>query len=306
MGLFPQSFIDDLKAQADIVQVVQDHVPLKKAGNSYKGLCPFHSERDAVVPRPSRQRDFSTASGAGSVATCSSSSSCRKSWGFKTRCGNWPGASVSRCRNRTPSGTRPPTTEREAHARCRTRRPPSSSGRVWRMTIGRTAREHLDARDVTRETTELLGLGFAPPTRDSLIAHLRARGYSDELLLRSGLAVGSRRTAVGRPVPQSLSSSRSRGTPDRSSLSAHERCKPEQQPKYLNSPETRYLFKGAHAVRAASLEIGPPQGRVRGTGRGLLRPRAGGAGRGHPGRRCPAVPPSTSTRSSCSNGSPRK
>jgi len=31
------------------------------------------------------------------------------------------------------------------------------------------AREHLDARDVTHETTELLGLGFAPPTRDSLI-----------------------------------------------------------------------------------------------------------------------------------------
>ena len=45
MGLFPQSFIDDLKAQADIVQVVQDAVPLKKAGSSFKGLCPFHSEK---------------------------------------------------------------------------------------------------------------------------------------------------------------------------------------------------------------------------------------------------------------------
>ena len=45
MGLFPQQFIDDLKAQADIVQVVQDYVPLKKAGTSYKGLCPFHSEK---------------------------------------------------------------------------------------------------------------------------------------------------------------------------------------------------------------------------------------------------------------------
>ncbi|MBI2834097.1 MAG: DNA primase, partial [Acidobacteria bacterium] len=45
MGLFPQSFIDDLRTQADIVQVVQDYVPLKRAGASYKGLCPFHAEK---------------------------------------------------------------------------------------------------------------------------------------------------------------------------------------------------------------------------------------------------------------------
>jgi len=45
MALFSQSFLDDLKAQADIVQVVQDSVPLKRAGTSYKGLCPFHTEK---------------------------------------------------------------------------------------------------------------------------------------------------------------------------------------------------------------------------------------------------------------------
>ncbi len=45
MGLFPQQFIDDLKLQANIVQVIQEYVPLKQAGTSYKGLCPFHSER---------------------------------------------------------------------------------------------------------------------------------------------------------------------------------------------------------------------------------------------------------------------
>ncbi len=42
---FPQSFIDDLRLQADIVQVVQDYVSLKRVGNSYKGLCPFHGEK---------------------------------------------------------------------------------------------------------------------------------------------------------------------------------------------------------------------------------------------------------------------
>src|SRR4249920_667752 len=45
MGLFPQSFIDDLRLQANILQVVQEYVPLKRAGRTYKGLCPFHSEK---------------------------------------------------------------------------------------------------------------------------------------------------------------------------------------------------------------------------------------------------------------------
>jgi DNA primase len=45
MALFPQSFIDDLKAQTDIVTVVGEVVPLKKTGGTYKGLCPFHQEK---------------------------------------------------------------------------------------------------------------------------------------------------------------------------------------------------------------------------------------------------------------------
>ena len=45
MGLFPQTFIDDLRMQANILTVVQEYVPLKRAGTSYKGNCPFHNER---------------------------------------------------------------------------------------------------------------------------------------------------------------------------------------------------------------------------------------------------------------------
>src|SRR6267154_3593915 len=45
MALFPQTFIDDLRLQANILQVVQEYVSLKKVGRTYKGLCPFHSEK---------------------------------------------------------------------------------------------------------------------------------------------------------------------------------------------------------------------------------------------------------------------
>src|SRR6478735_387747 len=37
--------MDQIRHAADIVQVVQEYVPLRKAGNTYKGLCPFHGEK---------------------------------------------------------------------------------------------------------------------------------------------------------------------------------------------------------------------------------------------------------------------
>jgi hypothetical protein len=45
MALFPQSFLDDLRLKADIVQVVQETVSLRRVGGTYKGLCPFHNEK---------------------------------------------------------------------------------------------------------------------------------------------------------------------------------------------------------------------------------------------------------------------
>lgn len=44
-GLIPQSFIDDLLSRADIVEVIDSHVPLKKAGHEFSACCPFHSEK---------------------------------------------------------------------------------------------------------------------------------------------------------------------------------------------------------------------------------------------------------------------
>ncbi len=45
MALFPQSFIDDLKAQTDIVSVIGEVTPLRRTGATWKGLCPFHQEK---------------------------------------------------------------------------------------------------------------------------------------------------------------------------------------------------------------------------------------------------------------------
>ncbi len=52
-GSIPRSFIDDLLARSDIVQLINQRVPLKKAGVNYKACCPFHNEKTPsfnVVP----------------------------------------------------------------------------------------------------------------------------------------------------------------------------------------------------------------------------------------------------------------
>lgn len=44
-GLIPQQFVDDLIARADIVDVIGQRIPLKKAGREFKAPCPFHDEK---------------------------------------------------------------------------------------------------------------------------------------------------------------------------------------------------------------------------------------------------------------------
>jgi len=55
--LIPQSFIQDLLARVDIVDVVGKYVQLKKGGANYMGLCPFHNENPPVSPSV-RQSSF--------------------------------------------------------------------------------------------------------------------------------------------------------------------------------------------------------------------------------------------------------
>ena len=253
MGLFPQLFIDDLKAQADIVQVVQDYVPLKKAGNSYKGLCPFHSEKTPSF-HVHRDKGFFHCFGCGIGGDVLKFLELQEKLGFQD--------AVRQLAQRFGVEVPEPNTERDAAAE--TEREAmlgahEAAAEFFRArladAVGRLAREHLDARNVTHETTELLGLGFAPPTRDSLITHLRARGYSDELLLRSGLASAR----DGRPLIDRFRNRLvvpiARDTGSIIAFGARA-LQPDQQPKYLNSRETPIYSKartlyGLHLSKSA-------------------------------------------------------
>ncbi|MDA0821122.1 MAG: CHC2 zinc finger domain-containing protein [Proteobacteria bacterium] len=44
-GRIPQSFINDLLARVDIVDIIDSELPLKKTGRDFQALCPFHGEK---------------------------------------------------------------------------------------------------------------------------------------------------------------------------------------------------------------------------------------------------------------------
>ena len=241
MGLFPQSFIDDLKSQADIVQVVQSYVPLRRAGTAWVGLCPFHAEKTPsfnVHP----DKGFFHCFGCGVGGDVLKFVELQERMGFQD--------AVRHLAQRLGVRVPEPATDRDAAAEAEREalvgiHEAAAAFFAARLAEagGEAARNHLAARGITPDTADRLGLGFAPPARDRLTAHLRERGYADDLLVRSGLAV----SRDGEPLFDRFRNrlvipiARESGTVVAFGARA---LRPEQPAKYLNSPETAIYSKG--------------------------------------------------------------
>ena len=66
----PMSEIEEVKQRADIIEIVSRYTPLKRAGATYKGLCPFHTERTpsfVVFPQTGTWRCFGACGTGGDV-----------------------------------------------------------------------------------------------------------------------------------------------------------------------------------------------------------------------------------------------
>src|SRR5207245_4973019 len=109
----------------------------------------------------------------------------------------------------------------------------------------RAAREYLESRGITQETCKTFRLGFAPDSWEALSTHLRQKGATREQLERSGLVVkkdegGSYDRFRGRLIFPVMD------VQDRAIAFGARALKPEDEPKYLNSPETPAYTKGRH------------------------------------------------------------
>jgi DNA primase len=242
MALFPLSFIQDLKSHADIVQIVQEHVPLRRSGSAWKGLCPFHGEKT-----PSFQVNGDK--GVFHCFGCGVGGDVIKFVELYDKI-TFPEAVrqlAARAGLAVPEGessTQDAESQRDRDSLLKAHEVAAAWFREQLETpAGAPARRQLKERGLTAETIERIGAGYAPAAREELKARLLKDGFSLQLLLRSGLV-------VQRDAGTTLDRFRNRLMipicRDNGAIIAFggRAMESGQQPKYLNSPETPIYVKG--------------------------------------------------------------
>jgi DNA primase len=242
LPLFPQQFIDDLKTHADIVSVIQDYVSLKKAGATYKGLCPFHGEKTPSF-HVNRDKGFFHCFGCNVGGDVFKFLELHDQVGFQEAVRQLAqrfGVPIPEM-ERTEEG-RASSTERESLLKLH------EAAAAWfrqqlETPAGARVRKRIAERSVSPETAEAMQLGLAPSGRDSLTRHLRELGFAQTLVLRGGLAVQRDDSAVVDRFRNRLMIPICRDTGSIVAFGGRA-LEDGQQPKYLNSPETPIYSKG--------------------------------------------------------------
>ena len=242
MALFPASFIDDLKSHADIVQIVQERVPLRRAGTSWKGLCPFHGEKTPSF-NVHGDKGYFKCFGCGVGGDVIKFIELYDKLAFPE--------AVRQLAGRVGLPVPEAETSREDAEANRDRetllRVHDVAAAWFREQLatpaGSAARRLLGERGITDEMIDRQGIGYAPSGREALKTRLMKDGFTPALLIRSGLVlqrdggtiIDRFRTRVMIPIHR-----------DNGAIIAFggRAMEAGQQPKYLNSPETPIYVKG--------------------------------------------------------------
>ncbi len=238
-GRIPQSFIDDLVSRADIVEVIDAHVPLKKAGREYKACCPFHDEKTPSFT-VSAEKQFYHCFGCGAHGTVIGFLMNYRHLEFVEAVESLAqrlGLEVPREGGEAaPAG--PPTAPLyemlEAASRFfqrQLRAHPEKSRAV----------DYLKSRGLSGEVAAEFKLGFAPPGWDNLVEALGGTEEQLKLLIRAGLVIQRSERCYDRfrdRVIFPILDRRGR------TIGFGGRVLGEDTPKYLNSPEGPLFHKG--------------------------------------------------------------
>src|SRR5579864_3310325 len=231
MALFPQSFLDEIKAQTDIVAVVGDVVSLRKAGSTWKGLCPFHQEKTPSF-NVNKDKGFFKCFGCGAGGDVVKFVEMYQKLSFPEAVRHL----AQRASIQLPETTSGPE-DREAAAE-----------RQALMALHELAaafyREELETRGLRAETLATFGYGYAPAGgRESLHGRLADAGIPRPLQLLSGLVKLGDNGQIRDQFRNRLMIPIVRDTG--AIVAFGGRALEEGQiPKYLNSPETPIYSKG--------------------------------------------------------------
>jgi DNA primase len=242
MPLFPASFVEDLKSHADIVQVVQERVQLRRSGATYKGLCPFHGEKTPSF-HVYGDKGFFKCFGCGVGGDVIKFVELYDKVSFPEAVRQLA-ARVGLTVPEQEDARQDVENQRERESLLKVHEIAAAWFREQlHMPHGGAARRLLAERGVTSSTADQLGMGYAPPARDHLRARLLKEGFPPELLVKSGLVIDRENGTTLDRFRNRLMIPIARETG--AIIAFGGRAMEEgQQPKYLNSPETPIYVKG--------------------------------------------------------------
>ena len=238
MGLITDEIIAEIRERTDIVHIVGEYVRLQNSGRTFKALCPFHQEKTPsfyVVPDKQIYHCFG----------CGRGGNVFKFLMEKEHC-SFPEAVRflgKRCGVHIPTDHDP-----RAEEKGRVFKMLEQVASFWRAQlmdarIGQAPREYLERRGLQASTIQTFLLGYAPPQWDGVLKRFGKDSASVDVLLRAGL-IKAREDGSGHYDTF-------RGRLMIPICDVHGRIvafggrvlRAEDEPKYLNSPETEIFNK---------------------------------------------------------------
>ena len=235
------SFADRVKQQADIVRVIGDYVRLKKSGQNFTGLCPFHGEKTpsfAVHPVKQIFHCFGCGKGGDVFTFVMEMEKCQFPEAVRLvaeKCG----IAIPRPKERTPE-ERKENQQRAALIEMHKEAQSFFVRQLEATAEGKAACAYLEDRGLDKQTVAQFGIGYAPSGGDILLRLLKQK-YAEKLLAESGLVSRDQsgrlfdrfRRRITFPIANESGKIVAFGC----------RALGDEQPKYLNSPETPIYSK---------------------------------------------------------------
>ena len=251
-GRIRQEDIAAVRERSPIADVVGEYLQLRPAGGGHlKGLCPFHEERSPsfnVTPGKELYHCFSCGEGGDVIKFLMKIESLQFGEAIERL------AARAGIELRYEAGGYVPGQETSTRRRLidAHRLTQEFYSERLRHDSATPARAFLAERGFTLADADQFGAGYSPAAWDELTKHLRARGFTEDELLKSGL---SRKTSRGGLIDMF------RGrlmwpirdlTGETIAFGARKLDASDDGPKYLNTPETQ-IFKKSHVLYGADL-----------------------------------------------------
>ena len=239
MPWYTEEQIEEVRAANDIVNVISSYVKLKRSGNSYTGLCPFHNEKTPSFS-VNQERQMYKCFGCGAGGSVITFVMEYENYTFPEAIESLAErAGITLEKNEADKQHKEQESIRIKLLEIN-RKAGSYYYAMLKSAQGKAGYEYLKSRGLSDETIRHFGLGYAGQGKNNLYQFLRHEGYQDNILKETGLFKIDERGAYDKFFNRVIFPIMDAGS---RVIGFGGRVMGDAKPKYLNSPETKLFDK---------------------------------------------------------------